>query len=107
MSDESPYKIAYKAFSLADAHLLKDQLEAAGIDVQLNGETLGVAFGGLDASLVKILVPEDDLDAAQNIARDHEAKRLEQDGPRWDCPGCAEENESNFEICWNCGKERP
>jgi hypothetical protein len=26
--------------------------------------------------------------------------------PSWVCPSCGEENEANFDSCWNCQHER-
>ena len=26
---------------------------------------------------------------------------------KWLCPGCGEEHESQFTVCWKCGRERP
>jgi len=27
--------------------------------------------------------------------------------PDWSCSGCQEENPESFEVCWNCGLQRP
>ena len=48
------------------------------------------------------------------VAEQDEARALElieadedQSGHVWKCPKCGEEVEGQFDICWNCGTEKP
>lgn len=101
-----------------EAHLLRNHLEAAGIRVFLEGETMG-AWGWHMANAVggvKLLVPEESAAAAQRILaecgrgpsadvaepvdeplfRDHRSDS-------WTCPKCRSEVDVNMDVCWACG----
>ncbi|MBW8850256.1 MAG: DUF2007 domain-containing protein [Xanthomonadales bacterium] len=61
-------KIAYTAANIADAHLLRQWLEAEGIQAFVLGEYLRGAAGDLPANTeVFVWVADDDLDAARAI----------------------------------------
>ena len=66
-------RIAYRAETLIDAHLVKDALERADIPAFISGEYLTGAVGQLPAlDYVAVLVPEASLDAAERIVREVE-----------------------------------
>ncbi|HEY2622426.1 MAG TPA: DUF2007 domain-containing protein [Dyella sp.] len=66
-------RIAYRAETLIDAHLVKDALERADIPAFISGEYLTGAVGQLPAlDYVAVLVPEASLDAAEQIVREVE-----------------------------------
>lgn len=68
-------RIAYRAETLIDAHLVKDALERAEIPAFVSGEYLTGAVGNLPAlDYVAVLVPEAGLEAAQHVVRDVEAR---------------------------------
>lgn len=73
-------RIAYRAESLIDAHLVKDALERAEIPAFVSGEYLIGAVGQLPAlDYVSVLVPDTRLDAAEQVVREverdlHEAR---------------------------------
>jgi len=101
-----------------EAHLLRNHLEAAGIRVFLEGETMG-AWGWHMANAVggvKLLVPEESVVAARvvlaergpgrfvgtaepaddSLSRDHRSDS-------WTCPKCRSEVDRNMDVCWACG----
>ena len=69
----SSMRIAYRAESLIDAHLVKDALERAEIPAFISGEYLTGAVGQLPAlDYVAVLVPEASLPAAEQVVREVE-----------------------------------
>ncbi len=90
--------------TLIEIHAWKGLLETQGIDVELKGEALLGATGefGFDASYAEVWVLK---------SKENEAKQLLDStkhlGAQWICKECAEENESSFELCWQCGAEAP
>ena len=66
-------RIAYRAETLIDAHLVKDALERADIPAFVAGEYLTGAVGNLPAlDYVAVLVPEASLPAAIAVVREVE-----------------------------------
>ena len=110
-----PWVIVYAGGS-ADTALLRDLLEAAGVEARLGDEVMGtmapyVIAGGTTAA-IKVLVPEDRLDDAREIvvefgehAKDEAAPPVHGFRP-WECPCCHEQNDGTFDLCWNCQTER-
>jgi hypothetical protein len=110
-----PWVIVY-AGGTADTALLRDLLDAAGIPAQLGDEVMGTMapymIAGGNTTAVKVLVPEDRVESAREIAIDF----VEQSKPTaqpaearflsWVCPCCHENNDGTFDICWNCQTER-
>jgi len=71
-------RIAYRAESLIDAHLVKDALERADIPAFVSGEYLTGAVGQLPAlDYVAVLVPEASLPVAERVVREVEASLME------------------------------
>lgn len=96
----------YTATDVADAELLREQLESAGIAVRLKNEHLLPLAGGLPFTQVLPeiwLADERQTAAAQAIVTEYlERKRAPDDGPERLCPACGESSPSNFEVCWKC-----
>ena len=68
-------RIAYRAESLIDAHLVKDALERAEIPAFVSGEYLTGAVGQLPAlDYVAVMVPESSAAAADAVVRQVEAQ---------------------------------
>jgi len=66
-------QIVHHAANLADAHLLRQLLEDAGIPVYLNGEYLQGAIGELPANTpILLMVPDEHVEAARAIVVDWE-----------------------------------
>ncbi|HEY3382575.1 MAG TPA: DUF2007 domain-containing protein [Vicinamibacterales bacterium] len=97
----------------ADATVLRDLLEGSGVSAMLADEVMGtmapfvIAAG--NAPAVKVLVPEDQLDDARDVVVDFAVSskaigRIE--GAPWRCRRCGEENEPQFDTCWNCQAEK-
>ena len=99
-------KKIFEAENLPAAQLLKDQLEAAGYDIQLQGEFLGGAVGEIPVNTYPTLWLADD--------RDYDAARAlvltleQQPEPSlpWQCAGCCEQHQGQFSQCWRCGRAR-
>ncbi|MGN2242528.1 DUF2007 domain-containing protein [Frateuria sp. GZRR33] len=71
-------RIAYRAESLIDAHLVKDALERDDIPAFVSGEYLTGAVGQLPAlDYVAVMVPESSAEAAEAVVRQVEAQLAE------------------------------
>ncbi|MGF6711755.1 hypothetical protein QFZ41_002719 [Luteibacter sp. W1I16] len=71
-------RIAYRAESLIDAHLVKDALERAEIPAFIAGEFLTGAVGQLPArDFLAVMVPEAAAEAAEGIVRAIDAQLAE------------------------------
>ncbi|WP_064606335.1 putative signal transducing protein [Photobacterium sp. J15] len=99
-----PWVKVYNAANNLEAHSLKGMLENENIAVQLSGESLGSAAGELPADVVQvgIWVCENQVAAARVLIERYENA----DYPDWRCPNCGEQNEGQFEICWQCGHDK-
>lgn len=94
----------HSAPNLTLAWLVREALQAEGIDARLQGEGRAGVAGEIpipDAQ-IEVWVPRDAILRATGVLA-----RLEDAGeaPAWTC-ACGEENPGSFEICWSCGKER-
>ena len=99
-----------------EAHLLRNRLEAAGIQGFLENETtasawhLSNALGG-----VKLLVAQEDLEAAREVlalsagqptaaaARAEGQLRWYRPPESWTCPKCRAQVDAGMDVCWACG----
>ncbi|MEL6114717.1 DUF2007 domain-containing protein [Photobacterium sp. SP02] len=95
----------YRAGNSLEAHTLKGLLEHAGLAVRLTGENLGAAAGELPADVVQVTVWVSAQDAFQ--ARQLLAGYEKGNQRRWRCVSCGEENEGQFDWCWQCGTDKP
>jgi hypothetical protein len=96
------------ARTLADAHIVKDALERAGIACVVHGEHFEGIRGGvpMDAdTLPSVWVSEADAEPASRIVAQGLGEAA--GGVGWRCPGCGEVLESQFTVCWQCGTGRP
>lgn len=93
----------YRAANLLEAHNLKGMLEAMGIPVRLKGEGLVGGMGELPVSEIEVplMVAATDFTAARNALLAFEKPSA----GAWYCPGCGEQNEASFELCWQCGRD--
>jgi len=67
-------KTAYNANDNIQAHLVMHQLQQAGIDAKIEGQFLQGGIGLLPAvGNVRVVVPEDDYETAQQVIADWEA----------------------------------
>ncbi|MGD8976718.1 MAG: DUF2007 domain-containing protein [Gammaproteobacteria bacterium] len=89
-----------------EANLIKGLLEQQGIPVEITGEDLVGAYSGVPRVCdVRLLVPPGHRQRAASVIDRYESAK---DGPEdervWICESCGEQNASNFEICWQCGR---
>ena len=88
---------------------MRNLLEMEGISCFLRNELLTGAAGELPPTAVwPELWVKDDRDETR--AREIVAAALSDDTspqPEWTCRGCGERIEGQFDVCWNCGRERP
>ena len=86
---------------------LKNVLESQGIRCEVRGEPRGAAVGELPPGECwpELWVLNDgDEERARALLRERAA---DAEGPAWTCPGCQEEVEPQFAVCWSCGAEKP
>lgn len=101
----------YNAANEQEAHMLRMELEAEGIDAVVEGGTLQFARGEVPMSpetLPSVLVLDSDVAAAQSVVRQFvEAKYADAPGSDWTCSACGETVDGQFGLCWKCQAERP
>ncbi|PCI71461.1 MAG: hypothetical protein COB38_05795 [Gammaproteobacteria bacterium] len=87
-------------------HSAKNILDINGIDSFLkneHGSTMGPEFGS--SNLLELWVSNsDDCNKALSLIENESKKQAIK--PSWLCGECKEENEGNFELCWNCQSNR-
>ncbi len=98
----------YEAENHLDAQLLLDELLSADIEAVMKGHFLSGAIGELPAAgLITVwLADEADESKGRTIVQEYESRKSHESPPQ-QCPGCSEEIEGNYVVCWNCGKELP
>lgn len=102
---QSDWVTAYSAANPMEAELLVGMLSQHGIAAGLRSQGMvgGIGELPLDALHTPVWVAPRDLEPARQLLKAYEAKQEE---PQWRCSHCGEENEGNFELCWQCGEER-
>ena len=96
----------YDASNLTEAQLLLDLLTQAGIEAHIlnsfaQGASGEIPFGQAYPEIW--IQDEEDLLRARKIVKEYETTPLTTD---WlYCRYCGERNPTNFELCWQCGKE--
>lgn len=100
MSDD--WQTVYYAANPIEAQLLKGMLESEHISVRMNENSMigGVGELPVDAIETALQVPSEHYQAARQLLNDYEKNEQHEVY----CPHCQEQNFSNFEVCWNCGK---
>jgi hypothetical protein len=95
----------------ADAHLIKGILEAAGIEVIVQGEFLWGVRGevpvGYDTSPTIWVKNDYDYDKANEIINEYQNVNNYTKAIDWKCMKCGESNEGLFTECWKCGTSKP
>ncbi len=92
-----------------------NMLRANGVEAEVVGDTLSVARGEIpftEETRPCVVVKSEVLDKARSIIETFEkdGRRVEHpaaDEEDWTCPGCGEEIEGQFAVCWKCLRERP
>lgn len=77
----------------------------AGIESILKNEYSAGGIGELSPleTWPELWVHEENFDKAKEIVEQLTSKVS---GENWECSKCNEENESTFEVCWNCQSSR-
>lgn len=107
-------KLLVTARDSAEAHMIRSELEQAGITATVQGETLAFGRGDLPMTpqtMPQVWVNEEDFAPAKEIAEaffriDAEAANASTPDP-WRCGACDTEVEGQFAVCWNCGADHP
>lgn len=98
-------KRIYTAANLADAHLVRDLLQQAGIAAHIFNEYAMAAMGDvpMGSAYPQVWIPQLHQEQhARAVIADYE-QRLPQTAIKH-CLACTETNPGEFELCWNCGK---
>lgn len=97
-------KEVYWAANLADAQLVVEMLQGAGIEAQIVGEALQGAVGEIapQSAQPRVWVRGGDAERARTLIQQHSGPSAE--ALPWICKGCGETNAASFEICWDCGR---
>ncbi|MFN3190215.1 MAG: DUF2007 domain-containing protein [Aureliella sp.] len=85
------------------AYQCQNELKAGGIEAFVEGDNTQIALAYLGSALggVRLLVPEDQVEQAENIL----GETREVLGP-WTCGTCFSEVDEGFDVCWKCGADR-
>jgi hypothetical protein len=100
----------YLAQDIADAQLLVDRLENAGISVFVRNRELQGMLGELPFSLRPevCVLNERDLARAEVLKAEHDRIRTTPlVGEERRCAACGELSPPNFELCWSCREPFP
>ncbi len=103
--DDGTVKRIYTAANLADAHLVRDLLQHAGIAVHIFNEYAMAALGDVPMGSAYPQIWISQLHQEQHaraVIADYE-QRPPQTAIK-NCLPCGETNPGEFELCWNCGE---
>ena len=98
----------YQARDRIEAQFLTDLLDRHRIPSTVLGDYLAGAAGELPLDIFPTVwvVEDDDLPRARSLLASFLRPETTEPGPPWDCPGCGEQVEAGFDLCWNCGRAR-
>ena len=103
----------YMAANPIEAHTIRGALEAEGITARVVGDVLESGSGlppGPDTE-PRVWVRQQDEAAARKIIEEWEAKERGESTtpplPAWKCSRCGADVDGEFELCWQCGAEKP
>lgn len=105
--------VFYRARDSIQAAMLVSRLDAEGIPCRTAGGRTRAIFGevGSDALVTELYVSRGDMLRARDVVNAWFAEQSSTDEPRpsppWVCPACGEASDGTFDLCWNCGAERP
>lgn len=95
-------KKVFTAQSTPDAGVIRNLLQEHGLSVQLLEKTFG-SFG----------MPHTEVWVNRNEDRERALELIDRffaerdSGTAWTCRKCREHNPPAFDVCWQCGEERP
>ena len=103
-------KLLCQSIHVEYLYMFKGFLESKGIACEVKRENMTGFAGRLPAieCLAELWVINAlDFDKAVSLlAEQAKNESAESDADTWQCPYCREENDANFDICWNCQKEK-
>lgn len=97
----------YQPRDRIEAQLLCDFLDRHRIGVVILGDYLSGAAGGLPVDIGPTLwvVEDADLERGRELLGRFQADALRRsDAATWNCAGCGESVDGDFDLCWNCGQ---
>ena len=103
--DDVAVKRIYTAANLADAHLVRDLLQQAGIAAHIFNEYAMAAMGDVPMGSAYPQVWIAQLHQEQHaraVITDYEKKPMSSANKI--CAPCGETSPGEFELCWNCGE---
>jgi len=86
-------------------HNIVNALDCQGIESQIRNEMIISVMGegaGFDA-WPEVWVADEDLVQATRVLE--KALTIVDHNKTWVCPDCGEQNEANFEVCWQCSSQ--
>ncbi len=101
-------KQVYRARDGVEAHFIRAQLEARGIDAIVQGDSLQWGTGDIPFFHTTPTVHTRDEDAEDALAAIAELRAAPAGPDRpdpWTCPTCGESIEPQFTECWRCGAD--
>ena len=101
-----------KVFSsneISETSLVRDALVQRGVAVTIQNEYSGRSAvpGFRPPAEVWVSRDEDYEDARRIVVDTVAALSSRSDGQPWVCANCSEENPQSFDLCWNCGRDKP
>lgn len=100
-------KQVHTAAEATQARVVRQFLEAEGIDVLIKGEYLDTLKGGVPLPeampTVWVLKDEDEARALEVVAAYVNGAAVAGDAEPWTCASCGETHAAQFGACWNCG----
>jgi hypothetical protein len=90
------------------ATLLRERLAGEGIDCLLRNDELSTALGEIPfvECYPELWVVDSEIYPRARLLLDQWLAEVAENGPEWNCAGCGETVEGQFQSCWKCGGER-
>lgn len=100
------------AHTPTEAHMAQQQLQSNNIACEVRGESLFSLRGEVpfdESTLPYVwLLDNHHISQAKEILKNWQQSLLNtEDKENWCCQQCLEENEAQFDICWNCMHPKP
>jgi Putative prokaryotic signal transducing protein len=101
-------KKVFVSQNLVEVEMRREWLEQAGIRCTIKNQRVSGLAGEIPFAETfpeLWVLHDDDCDRARELLEEAGAlPESKQDS--WICPGCGEPHESQFGICWKCGREK-
>lgn len=104
-------KKVYENMRFHEVGQLRSLLEAEGIACTIRNAQSSAVMGEVPFVEVFpelwVLDDQDEARALEIVANYRSALATAETLPDWVCPQCGEPVPGSFEVCWNCGAEKP